>query len=60
MEPLNAELRHFAAVARREATPLSGLESGVSVVRVLAAASESLAEGGRPVRVEGARRNTAQ
>ena len=56
VEPLHAELRHFAAVARREATPLSGLASGVHVVRVLAAASAARAERGRPVPVDSARR----
>ncbi len=54
-EPLTEELRHFVAVARGEVAPRSGPESGVGVVRVLAAASQSLAEGGRPLVVEPAR-----
>lgn len=49
VEPLAAELRHFVAVARRTAAPLVSAASGLEVVRVLAAASESLAEGGRVV-----------
>ncbi|MBI2614316.1 MAG: Gfo/Idh/MocA family oxidoreductase [Gemmatimonadetes bacterium] len=49
VEPLTAELKHFLAVARGEQPPRSGPENGVEVVRVLAAATQSLAEGGRPV-----------
>jgi predicted dehydrogenase len=55
VEPLTAELRHFVAVARGQATPRSGLESGVDVVRVLAAASQSLAQGGQPLAIEATR-----
>jgi predicted dehydrogenase len=50
-EPLGAELRHFLAVARGEAAPRVDAASGVEVVRVLAAASESLAAGGRVVEI---------
>lgn len=49
VEPLAAELRHFVAVARRTVAPLVSAASGLEVVRVLAAASESLAEGGRVI-----------
>jgi predicted dehydrogenase len=52
VEPLTAELRHFVAVARGQAAPRSGPESGVDVVRVLAAASQSLAQGGQPLAIE--------
>jgi predicted dehydrogenase len=52
VEPLAAELAHFTAVAQGKAPPRSGVESGIDVVRVLAAASQSLAEGGRPTAVE--------
>jgi predicted dehydrogenase len=55
VEPLTAELRHFVAVARGETAPRSGVESGVNVVRVLAAASQSLAGGGVPQPVNSAR-----
>jgi predicted dehydrogenase len=51
VEPLTAELRHFVAVVRGRETPRSGAVSGVDVVRVLAAATESLAAGGIPVAV---------
>jgi predicted dehydrogenase len=49
VEPLNAELRHFVAVARGKESPRADGPSGVAVVRVLAAASRSLANGGQPV-----------
>jgi predicted dehydrogenase len=49
VEPLGAELRHFLAVAKGNATPRVGAADGVEVVRVLAAASESLAGGGRVI-----------
>jgi predicted dehydrogenase len=55
VEPLNAELKHFVAVARGREVARSGPESGVDVVRVLAAASQSLATGGGPVAVDGTR-----
>ncbi len=50
-EPLAAELGHFLAVARREAAPRSDAADGVRVVRVLAAASESLKQHGQPIGV---------
>jgi predicted dehydrogenase len=50
-EPLAAELGHFLAVARREATPRSDAADGVRVVRVLAAATESLKQHGQPIGV---------
>ncbi|MFQ5702494.1 MAG: Gfo/Idh/MocA family protein [Gemmatimonadales bacterium] len=46
LEPLAEELRHFVAVARGEAMSRVSAGSGVSVVRVLEAASQSLAEEG--------------
>ena len=49
IEPLAAELGHFVRVARGAEPPRSGAEDGVRVVRVLAAASRSLAAGGAPV-----------
>jgi predicted dehydrogenase len=49
VEPLAAELRHFARVVRGEETPRTGAEDGVRVVRVLEAASRSLSGGGAPV-----------
>jgi len=55
VEPLTAELRHFVAVAQGRAVPRAGAESGVEVVRVLAAASQSLVQGGQPLAIESAR-----
>ena len=49
VEPLSAVLKHFLAVARGSAKPRVDAASGIEVVRVLAAASESLADGGRVV-----------
>jgi predicted dehydrogenase len=49
VEPLAAELAHFVRVVRREEAPRSTAADGVRVVRVLEAASRSLAGGGAPV-----------
>jgi len=49
VEPLAAELAHFVRVARGVEPPRAGAEDGVRVVRVLEAASRSLAAGGAPV-----------
>ena len=51
VEPLTAELKHFVAVARGQEPSRAGPHSGVDVVRVLAAASQSLVDGGAPVTV---------
>ena len=50
VEPLAAELAHFVRVARGAEPPRAGAgaEDGVRVVRVLEAASRSLARGGAP------------
>ena len=50
IEPLAAELAHFVRVARGTEPPRAGAgaEDGVRVVRVLEAASRSLARGGAP------------
>ena len=50
-EPLAAELGHFLQVARREVPARSDAADGVRVVRVLAAASESLKQHGQPIGV---------
>jgi len=52
-EPLAAQLRHFAQVVRGEAKPRADAADGVRVIRVLDAASRSLAAGGAPLRLEG-------
>jgi predicted dehydrogenase len=49
VEPLAAELAHFVRVARGTEPPRASAEDGVRVVRVLAAATRSLAAGGAPV-----------
>lgn len=46
VEPLGAELRHFVGVVSGQEVPRVSGPSGVAVVRVLEAASESLAAGG--------------
>jgi len=49
IEPRAAELGHFVRVARGTEAPRAGAADGVRVVRVLAAASRSIAAGGSPV-----------
>jgi len=49
VEPLAAELAHFVKVARGTEPPRAGAADGVRVVRVLEAASRSLAAAGAPV-----------
>jgi len=49
VEPLSAELRHFLAVAQGLEQSRANAENGVAVVRVLEAASQSLARGGASV-----------
>ncbi len=48
VEPLAAELAHFVRAAQGREAPRAGAEDGVQVVRVLEAASRSLARGGTP------------
>jgi predicted dehydrogenase len=48
-EPLRLECQHFADCVRERRTPLTDGESGLKVVRVLAAAQASLEAGGAPV-----------
>jgi len=50
-EPLVQELTHFVRVARREVAARSDAGDGVRVVRVLAAATESLRRDGQPIGV---------
>ena len=49
VEPLAAEVEHFTRVARGMEPPRASAEDGVRVVRVLEAATRSLATGGAPV-----------
>ena len=48
LEPLAAELTHFVRAAQGREVPRAGAHDGVRVVRVLEAASRSLARGGAP------------
>lgn len=48
VEPLAAELAHFVRVALGREAPRASADDGVRVVRVLEAASRSLARGGAP------------
>jgi predicted dehydrogenase len=52
VEPLRAELSHFAAVIRGQEKPRSGVREGLEVVRILEAASESLRGGGKVVELQ--------
>lgn len=52
VEPLRAELEHFVEVARRTAEPRAPASDGLEVVRVLDAASASLADRGRTVELD--------
>jgi predicted dehydrogenase len=52
VEPLSAELRHFIAVARGEQRSRVGGADGLSVVRILEAASQSLRDGGTAITLE--------
>ncbi|MGH7538934.1 MAG: Gfo/Idh/MocA family protein [Gemmatimonadales bacterium] len=49
VEPLAVELAHFVRVAQRLEAPRAGAADGVRVVRVLDAATRSLAGGGTPI-----------
>ena len=48
-EPLEIEMQHFLDCCRTGQTPRSSGASGLSVVRVLEAADESMAAGGAPI-----------
>ena len=49
VEPLTVQFKHFLRVVRGEETPRADHADGVRVVRVLDAATRSLAQGGAPV-----------
>ena len=51
-EPLAVQLRHFVGVVQGREAPRADARDGVRVVRVLEAASRSLAEGGIPMTIE--------
>jgi predicted dehydrogenase len=51
-EPLGVECRHFIDCVREGTRPRTDLTSAARVVRVLAAAQESLDRGGQPIAIE--------
>lgn len=51
-EPLAAECRHFVDCVRTGRTPRSDIASAVRIVRILAAAQESLEHDGQPVTLQ--------
>ena len=51
-EGLHVEVQHFLDCIRRGARPLTDGEAGLRVVRILEAATASLAQRGRPVEIE--------
>jgi predicted dehydrogenase len=51
-EPLTLECRHFLECVRSRQAPRTDGREGLRVIRVLEAASRSLADGGRPVRLD--------
>jgi predicted dehydrogenase len=51
-EPLTLECRHFLECVRTRQRPRTDGREGLRVIRVLEAASRSLADGGRPVRLD--------
>lgn len=52
-EPLRLECQHFIDCIQEAKTPLTDGENGLAVLRVLAAAQQSLERGGESVRLEG-------
>ncbi len=58
-EPLRLECQHFVECVRERKAPLTDGESGLQVVRVLAAAQASLDHGGAPAPVRPARQEVA-
>lgn len=51
-EPLRIECQHFVDCVRTRKTPLTDGREGLRVIRVLEAASQSLEQGGNPVRID--------
>jgi predicted dehydrogenase len=53
-EPLALECRHFVECVQKRRRPLTDGRHGLAVIRVLEAASRSLAEGGAPIEIAAA------
>lgn len=51
VEPLKVECRHFIDCVKDNKRPLTDGENGLKVLKVLAAAQESLEQNGRPVKI---------
>ncbi len=51
-EPLNSEMKHFLDCCKNNKTPKTDGKNGLRVVRVLAAAEESLKNGGKVVEIK--------
>ncbi|MFA5164043.1 MAG: Gfo/Idh/MocA family oxidoreductase [Candidatus Omnitrophota bacterium] len=51
VEPLKVECRHFVDCVKENKRPLTDGENGLKVLKVLAAAQESLEQNGRPVKI---------
>jgi predicted dehydrogenase len=51
-EPLRAECQHFLSAVRTGQRPRTSAADGLRVVRILAAAERSMAEGGTPIEIE--------
>lgn len=51
-EALRVETQHFVECTRGRATPLTGGEAGLRVIRILEAATASLKQGGRPIEID--------
>lgn len=52
-EPLRTELSHFLDCIENDAVPVSDGESGLRVIRILEASSQSLRQGSKPVMLNG-------
>jgi len=51
IEPLRLECAHFIESIKNNTAPLSGIDNGIEVLKILTAAQESLVAGGTPVAV---------
>ncbi len=51
VEPLRLECTHFITMVAQNKKPLSDIDNGIEVLTMLAAAQQSLASGGKPVKI---------
>jgi predicted dehydrogenase len=59
-EPLKTECQHFVDCIKSGTPPLTGGQQGLELVRILEASTDSLAKGGAPVELVGARKGRDQ